>query len=95
MKDRSKILYVGLGMIALVALFYWFNPSRRSKFDWRESWTKSAYSEASDQPYGTQVLHRLLDLLLLEKALYELRYELANRPDWAAIPLRGLAELAR
>ena len=36
----------------------------------------------------------LLDLFLLEKALYELRYEMANRPDWVDIPLRGLLELA-
>jgi maltose alpha-D-glucosyltransferase/alpha-amylase len=34
----------------------------------------------------------LLDLFVLEKALYELRYELNNRPDWARIPLRGLLE---
>lgn len=30
---------------------------------------------------------------LLEKAGYELRYELDNRPDWIAIPIRGLCEL--
>jgi maltose alpha-D-glucosyltransferase/alpha-amylase len=36
----------------------------------------------------------LLDLFLIEKALYELRYEIANRPDWVEIPLRGLQELA-
>ena len=36
----------------------------------------------------------LLNLFLIDKALYELRYELDNRPDWARIPLRGLAELA-
>jgi maltose alpha-D-glucosyltransferase/alpha-amylase len=36
---------------------------------------------------------RLLDLFLLDKALYELNYELNNRPDWVRIPLRGLAEL--
>jgi maltose alpha-D-glucosyltransferase/alpha-amylase len=35
----------------------------------------------------------LLDLFLLDKALYELNYELNNRPDWVRIPLRGLAEL--
>ena len=34
----------------------------------------------------------LLDAYLLEKALYELIYELSNRPDWATIPLRGLLE---
>jgi maltose alpha-D-glucosyltransferase/alpha-amylase len=35
----------------------------------------------------------LLDLFLLDKALYELNYELNNRPDWVRIPLRGLMEL--
>jgi maltose alpha-D-glucosyltransferase/alpha-amylase len=37
----------------------------------------------------------LLTALLLEKALYELLYELNNRPDWLAIPLRGLLNLVR
>jgi trehalose synthase-fused probable maltokinase len=36
---------------------------------------------------------RLLDLFLLEKAVYELHYELNNRPDWVEIPLRGLLNL--
>ena len=36
----------------------------------------------------------LLELFVLEKALYELRYELAHRPDWAAIPLQGILALA-
>ncbi|HYP67737.1 MAG TPA: maltose alpha-D-glucosyltransferase [Thiobacillaceae bacterium] len=35
----------------------------------------------------------LLDLFLLEKACYELRYELGNRPDWVRVPLRGILEL--
>ena len=36
----------------------------------------------------------LLDLFELEKALYELRYELDNRPDWVGVPLAGIAALA-
>jgi maltose alpha-D-glucosyltransferase/alpha-amylase len=32
----------------------------------------------------------LLDLFEMEKALYELRYELANRPAWVGIPLNGI-----
>jgi maltose alpha-D-glucosyltransferase/alpha-amylase len=37
----------------------------------------------------------LLSVLLLEKALYEVNYEMNNRPEWLRIPLRGvLAELA-
>ena len=35
----------------------------------------------------------LLELMLLEKAFYELRYELENRPDWVRIPLRGLSDI--
>jgi maltose alpha-D-glucosyltransferase/alpha-amylase len=35
----------------------------------------------------------LLDLFLVEKALYELHYELNTRPEWVRIPLRGLEDL--
>ena len=40
-------------------------------------------------------MRAMLDLFVLEKALYELRYELGNRPEWAAIPLQGILALAR
>ncbi|MBA2570688.1 MAG: putative maltokinase, partial [Chloroflexi bacterium] len=36
----------------------------------------------------------LLDVLLVQKAAYELVYELNSRPDWVSIPLRGILELA-
>ncbi len=36
----------------------------------------------------------LLDLFLVEKAAYEVRYEAANRPPWIGVPMRGLAALA-
>ena len=32
----------------------------------------------------------LLELFVLEKAVYELKYEVDNRPDWVRIPLTGL-----
>ena len=35
----------------------------------------------------------LLGLYELDKALYELRYELNNRPDWVGIPVQGLLDL--
>jgi maltose alpha-D-glucosyltransferase/alpha-amylase len=35
----------------------------------------------------------LLGLFELEKALYELRYELGNRPDWVSVPLQGIKAL--
>jgi maltose alpha-D-glucosyltransferase/alpha-amylase len=37
----------------------------------------------------------LLDLFLLEKAAYEIRYEAANRPGWIGIPLAGVARIAQ
>ena len=37
---------------------------------------------------------RLLDLFLLEKAAYEIRYEATNRPAWIGIPLAGVARIA-
>jgi maltose alpha-D-glucosyltransferase/alpha-amylase len=40
-----------------------------------------------------QELEELLDAFLLEKAIYELEYEMNNRPGWAEIPLRGLMDL--
>ncbi|WP_311223840.1 MULTISPECIES: maltose alpha-D-glucosyltransferase [unclassified Acidovorax] len=36
---------------------------------------------------------RLISLFELEKALYELRYELGNRVDWAQVPLQGILAL--
>ena len=38
---------------------------------------------------------RLLDALMLDKALYELLYELNNRPDWVRIPLMGILHVIR
>ncbi|HEY6056041.1 MAG TPA: phosphotransferase [Gaiellaceae bacterium] len=38
-------------------------------------------------------LTRLLSVFELEKAVYELRYELDNRPDWVPIPVAGIQRL--
>ncbi len=38
-------------------------------------------------------LEALLNISVLQKVLYELNYELNNRPDWVSIPLRGLLDL--
>jgi maltose alpha-D-glucosyltransferase/alpha-amylase len=35
----------------------------------------------------------LLDFYLLDKAVYELAYELNNRPDWIRIPFQGILQL--
>lgn len=43
-------------------------------------------------PRSPEELKLLLDIYLVEKAVYELGYELNNRPTWARIPLQGLLQ---
>ena len=57
----------------------------------------SAYDAAARKAkiYGPGALQAgsgLLGLFELEKTLYELRYELGNRPTWAGIPLQGILD---
>jgi maltose alpha-D-glucosyltransferase/alpha-amylase len=44
-------------------------------------------------PPDRQDLQDLLTAYVLDKALYEVRYDLAHRPHWAPIPLRGIVQL--
>jgi len=44
-------------------------------------------------PKDGEALELLLQCFLLEKAVYELGYELNNRPEWVAIPVKGIIEL--
>ncbi|HWT24255.1 MAG TPA: phosphotransferase [Solirubrobacteraceae bacterium] len=44
-------------------------------------------------PPGHEATAKLLAVFELEKAVYELRYELNNRPDWVRIPVAGIARL--
>ena len=44
-------------------------------------------------PPGRRRTQRLLTVFELEKAVYELRYELDNRPDWVSIPVAGILRM--
>ena len=68
---------------------------------WAEAWyawTSAAFldgylaviSGSTLLPEEQDDLAALLDVHLLEKCLYELGYELNNRPSWVAVPLVGL-----
>jgi trehalose synthase-fused probable maltokinase len=49
--------------------------------------------DATLLPPGEAAIERLLAVFELEKAVYELRYELDNRPDWVGIPVAGIERL--
>ncbi|MDR6888101.1 MULTISPECIES: maltose alpha-D-glucosyltransferase [Variovorax] len=51
------------------------------------------YSQAAGGDGNAHIDAELLTLFELEKALYELRYELNNRADWAQVPLNGVLAL--
>jgi maltose alpha-D-glucosyltransferase/alpha-amylase len=67
---------------------------------WR-AWVSSAFLRAYlHQLEGSTLLPRtraelqlILRLMLLEKSVYELKYELNNRPDWVSIPMRGILDV--
>ncbi len=46
-------------------------------------------------PEDSATLARLLDAYVMEKALYELAYEIGNRPTWVRIPLLGILSLVQ
>ena len=66
-------------------------------YGWVSSTYLRGYREtAGDSPFmppDESELTALLEAAALHKVLYELVYELNNRPEWLAIPLRGLLEL--
>jgi maltose alpha-D-glucosyltransferase/alpha-amylase len=44
-------------------------------------------------PADPSTAQRVLDFFLLEKVLYEIDYELAHRPNWLHVPLRGMLRI--
>ena len=66
--------------------------------DWEERAREvflDAYRRSVDPslvPSGA-AMDKLLQVFELEKAVYELRYELNNRPDWLPIPVAGIVRL--
>ena len=76
-------------------------PTRTARESWLAWWEaeaggafidgyRAAIGDCPSFPAEGEAAAGLLKLFLLEKALYEVGYELANRPDWLPIPLGGL-----
>ncbi len=65
-----------------------------------QHWASEAFLTAYETSIGNVPLapsrtasRPLLDAFVLDKALYELGYEVNNRPDWVRIPLMGIRKL--
>nr|WP_306886808.1 maltose alpha-D-glucosyltransferase [Amorphus orientalis] len=68
--------------------------------EWRDLTTRqvlATYEEViancATHPEDADFARALLDMFIIQKASYEVAYELANRPSWISIPLRGLKDL--
>jgi maltose alpha-D-glucosyltransferase/alpha-amylase len=54
-----------------------------------------ATGQAAFLPKSRAELEVMLNLHLLEKVIYELSYELNNRPDWVGVPIKGILEFLK
>jgi maltokinase len=61
----------------------------------REKFLERYFEEVDSAvlPAGQAAIANLLAIFELEKAIYELQYELDNRPDWVSIPVAGISRL--
>jgi len=66
---------------------------RNETFDAFMAGYRELNTEIPSYPADEREAMRLLQLFTLEKACYELAYEAANRPDWIAIPIKGITAI--
>jgi trehalose synthase-fused probable maltokinase len=106
LKDASGMLR-SFGYAALSVLFERAEPGTdewRRLQPWAEMWEQlarerflSAYVGKSHEgrflPSHRDELYSLIHFFEIDKALYEVGYERAHRPEWMRIPLRGIARL--
>jgi trehalose synthase-fused probable maltokinase len=64
-------------------------PARQAFLDGYRTATRGA----AFLPQDDATFHTMLDAFELEKMLYEVRYELQNRPDWVRIPVQALLKM--
>lgn len=72
-----------------------WNPAEAARA-WRERLQEEfleAYWRTAPGDPGSDATAKLQELFLLQKAFYEIGYELSNRPDWVRIPIQGVLDL--
>jgi trehalose synthase-fused probable maltokinase len=75
----------------LARLERWEDRARRALLDGYIA--AASRSAARLLPTGVERVTRVCGVFELEKACYELHYELNNRPDWVSIPLAGISRI--
>ena len=72
-------------------------PWAKTWYAWTARAFLDGYIETADRPSlvpkDREELSVLLDALLMEKAVYEVGYELNNRPEWLRLPFYGIAQM--
>jgi maltose alpha-D-glucosyltransferase/alpha-amylase len=87
--DRFATRAGGLPERVIAATAAWREKAGREFID---SYVETARGMASF-PQDRADAAALLELFLLQKTLYEISYEAANRPSWVTVPVRGMIEL--
>jgi maltose alpha-D-glucosyltransferase/alpha-amylase len=88
----------------------WQPAMRKEDAPFLERWTDVWYRQASRVflqsylqttagaifiPKNSDDLQIMLEAYLLDKAVYEIGYELNNRPTWVVIPIRGIKHILK
>ncbi len=77
-QHRTPFLIALLAIVVLAVVFYYSYEADNPRFVWRDSWNKHAYNESSDQPYGTEAMHRLLSTYFPGKKLIDIKKSIAG-----------------
>ncbi|MCB0545150.1 MAG: hypothetical protein KDC70_16600 [Saprospiraceae bacterium] len=77
-RNRTPVLIALLAVAAVAVSLYLYYDAKNPRYVWRDSWSKHAYNPDSDQPYGTQVIHRLLGHYFPGKGIVDIKRSLAN-----------------
>ncbi|HEU4683988.1 MAG TPA: putative maltokinase [Nitrospira sp.] len=91
--------WVGLARVQPVEIQRRLEPWAAHWSRWvRAAFLRAYVTDIQDAPFwprAEQAREVLLTVHQLEKAVYELAYELNHRPDWIAIPSKGIIEILR
>jgi trehalose synthase-fused probable maltokinase len=95
LRDVAGMLRSFAYAVSAVQIVHGVQPPEDWETRARQDFLDGYFAEVDSSlvPPGDDARRRLLSVFELEKAVYELRYELNNRPDWVRIPVAGILRL--